>query len=68
MVFDALIIILSKECYEIIVPANTCIATKISENLKPIFVEPITESFNIDPEKIENNITDNESYFGGTSL
>ena len=36
---------------EIIVPANTCIATimAISEcNLKPIFVEPIIESFNID--------------------
>ena len=45
---------------EIIVPANTYIATIMAIvecNLKPIFVEPIIESFNIDPNKIQNSIT-----------
>ncbi len=45
---------------EIIVPANTYIATilAISENgCKPIFVEPDIETYNIDPNLIEQTIT-----------
>ena len=66
---DALIIILRsykklgvfEDQNEIIVPTNIYIATIMAIlecNLKPIFVKPIAESFNIDPDKIENNITD----------
>jgi len=45
---------------EIIVPANTYIATilAISENgLKPVFVEPELSTYNIDPEKINEKIS-----------
>ena len=66
---DALIIILRsykelgvfRDQDEIIVPANTYIATIMAIvecNLKPILVEPIIESFNIDPDKIQNSITE----------
>lgn len=49
-----------KEGDEIIVPANTFIASvlAITDNrLKPIFVEPNVNTFNIDPYKIEQKIT-----------
>ena len=45
---------------EIIVPSNTYIATILSIiqcNLKPILVEPDITTYNIDPDKIEENIT-----------
>lgn len=45
---------------EVIVPANTYIATvlSISENkLKPIFVEPDVNTFNLNPAEVERNIT-----------
>lgn len=45
---------------EIIVPANTYIASilAITENrLKPILIEPAISTYNIDPFKIEENIT-----------
>jgi dTDP-4-amino-4,6-dideoxygalactose transaminase len=45
---------------EIIVPANTYIATILSiteNNLIPILVEPEITSFNLDPDKIEEKIT-----------
>ncbi len=45
---------------EIIVPAHTYIATILSitdSNLKPIFVEPTLENYNIDISKIEEKIT-----------
>ena len=48
-----------KEGDEIIVPANTYIASvlAISENrLTPVFVEPDIQNYNIDPEKIEDAI------------
>jgi len=46
---------------EVIVPSNTYIATILSifqAGLKPIFVEPDIKTYNIDPEKIEEKITD----------
>ena len=46
---------------EIIVPANTFIASilTITDNrLKPVLVEPKVETYNIDPYKIEEKITD----------
>lgn len=46
---------------EVIVPANTYIASilAITENkLKPVFVEPNIETYQIDAEKIENVITE----------
>jgi len=46
---------------EIIVPANTFIASvlAITDNgLKPVFVEPDIETFNLDFDKIEEKITD----------
>ena len=46
---------------EVIVPSNTYIATILSilnTNLIPVFVEPNIDTYNIDPEKIENKITD----------
>lgn len=49
-----------KEEDEIIVPANTYIASTlaISENkLTPVFVEPDINTYNISPEKIEEKIT-----------
>lgn len=63
---DALEIILKSYDFpsnsEIIVPSNTYIASILSINnvgLKPIFVEPEIRSFNIDPAKIEEKITEN---------
>ncbi len=49
-----------KENDEIIVPANTYIASILSiseNNLKPVFVEPNINTFNIDVSKIEEKIT-----------
>ncbi len=46
---------------EVIVPSNTYIATALAVSYtgaKPIFVEPELETYNIDPEKIEEKITD----------
>ena len=65
---DALIIILRsykelgilKDKDEIIVPANTYIATILAIiecGLKPVFVEPDLETYNIDPYKFEKSIT-----------
>jgi len=65
---DALILILKaykelniiQDYDEVIVPANTYIASilAISENnLTPILVEPKLQTYNIDPEKIEDKIT-----------
>lgn len=45
---------------EVIVPANTYIATALAVTYvgaKPVFVEPDIKTFNIDPNKIENSIT-----------
>ncbi len=45
---------------EIIVPANTFIATILAVlqcNLKPVLVEPDIDNYNIDPQKIEQAIT-----------
>ena len=50
-----------KEGDEIIVPANTFIATilAITDNrLRPVFVEPDIDTLNIDPTKIEKAVTD----------
>ena len=54
------VITMMQEGDEVIVPANTYIASilAISDNrLKPILVEPDLDSYNIDISKIENNIT-----------
>ncbi len=45
---------------EVIVPSNTYIATALAVtyvDARPVFVEPRIETFNIDPEKIEDAIT-----------
>lgn len=45
---------------EVIVPSNTYIATALAVTYvgaTPVFVEPILETFNIDPNKIEEKIT-----------
>lgn len=66
---DALILILRayfemgkmQEGDEVIVPANTYIATILAishSNLKPVLVEPDILTYNIDPKKIEENITE----------
>ncbi|PKL49118.1 MAG: aminotransferase [Candidatus Riflebacteria bacterium HGW-Riflebacteria-2] len=66
--FDALKLVLRayieleslKEGDEILVPANTYIATilAVTENrLKPVLVEPDINTYNIDPAKIEEKIT-----------
>lgn len=66
---DALILILRaykelgklQEGDEVIVPANTYIATilAITENrLCPVLVEPQIDTYNLDPKKIEEKITD----------
>jgi dTDP-4-amino-4,6-dideoxygalactose transaminase len=50
-----------KEGDEVIVPAHTFIASilAITDNrLKPVFVEPDIETYNIDPNQIEEKITD----------
>ncbi len=46
---------------EVIVPSNTYIATILSivnEGLKPVLVEPDIRTYNIDPQKIEEKITE----------
>ena len=62
---DALMLIL--KAYEIgpgdevIVPSNTYIATALAVTYvgaKPVFVEPIIDTYNIDPARIEEKITD----------
>lgn len=66
---DALILILRaytemgviKEGDEVIAPANTYIATILAishSNFKPILVEPDILTYNIDPKKIEEKITE----------
>ncbi len=62
---DALILILKAYDFEpgseVIVPANTYIATILSvsqNNLKPILVEPDINTYNLDPAKIEEKIND----------
>ena len=50
-----------KEGDEIIVPANTYIATILAvseENLKPVLVEPELNTYNINPDLIEEKITE----------
>lgn len=61
---DALFLILKaygiKEGDEVIVPSNTYIATALAVSYTgatPVFVEPSMISYNIDPEKIEEKIT-----------
>ncbi len=65
---DALILILRaykelgilKDGDEIIVPANTYIASILSisaNNLVPVLVEPSINTYNLDPEKVEEKIT-----------
>lgn len=63
---DALILSLKvlnfKKNMEVIVPSNTYIATILSiihAGLKPVLVEPDINTYNLDPEKIEENITKN---------
>ncbi len=49
---------------EVIVPANTYIASILSilhAGFKPVLVEPDIETYNIDPAKIESKITENTS-------
>lgn len=62
---DALILILKSLDIgvgdEVIVPSNTYIATALAvtyTGAKPVFVEPILETFNIDPSLIESAVTD----------
>lgn len=61
---DALTLILKAydigEGDEVIVPSNTYIATALAVNAvgaRPVFVEPDSDSYNIDPSKIERSIT-----------
>ncbi|MBP5282992.1 MAG: DegT/DnrJ/EryC1/StrS family aminotransferase [Lachnospiraceae bacterium] len=62
---DALMLALKaigiKEGDEVIVPSNTYIATALAVTYvgaTPIFVEPKLETFNIDPDRIEEKITE----------
>jgi dTDP-4-amino-4,6-dideoxygalactose transaminase len=62
---DAIYLILKalgvKDGDEVIVPSNTFIATALAVSYvgaKPVFVEPEIETFNINPSKIEEAITD----------
>jgi len=62
---DALMLALKaldiKEVDEVIVPSNTYIATALAVTYvgaTPVFVEPDIKTFNIDPNKIEERITD----------
>ncbi|HUO76844.1 MAG TPA: DegT/DnrJ/EryC1/StrS family aminotransferase [Thermodesulfovibrionales bacterium] len=62
--FDALVLSLKAFAFkpgsEVIVPANTYIATILAvlqNNLQPVLVEPDSETCNIDPDKIEEKIT-----------
>ncbi len=51
-----------KEGDEVIVPSNTYIATALAVTYvgaKPVFVEPDIRTYNIDPTKVENSITEN---------
>ena len=46
---------------EVIIPSNTYIATALAVTYvgaTPVFVEPVLDTFNIDPEKIEEKISD----------
>jgi dTDP-4-amino-4,6-dideoxygalactose transaminase len=61
---DALILALKSFDFEkgdeVIVPSNTYIATILAvlqAGLKPVLVEPVLRTYNIDPEKIEQAIT-----------
>ena len=61
---DAIILILKaldiKDGDEVIVPSNTYIATALAVTYvgaKPIFVEPCIDTFNINPDRIEEKIT-----------
>lgn len=61
---DALVLSLKAldlpEGSEVIVPSNTYIATILSiinAGLKPVLVEPCIQTYNIDPQKIEEKIT-----------
>lgn len=61
---DALVVILRAmdigEGDEVIVPSNTYIATALAVSFvgaTPVFVEPVLETFNIDPNRIEEKIT-----------
>ena len=48
-----------KDGDEVIVPANTYIATVLAitdNNLKPVFIDPAEETYNIDIDKIEKVI------------
>ncbi|MDK9356981.1 DegT/DnrJ/EryC1/StrS family aminotransferase [Lelliottia wanjuensis] len=69
---DALILVIRawkemgkiKEGDEVIVPANTYIASVLAiteNNLKPVFVEPDINTYNLDPKKIEDAITSKTS-------
>ena len=62
---DALFLILRAmeigEGDEVIVPSNTYIATALAVSYtgaRPVFVEPCLNSYNIDPDRIEEKITD----------
>lgn len=60
-----------KEGDEVIVPANTYIASVLSisnSKLKPILVDPDINSFNIDPKKIEAVITNKTKAILGVHL
>ena len=60
-----------KEGDEVIVPANTYMASVLSisnSKLKPILVDPDINSFNIDPEKIEDVITNKTKAILGVHL
>ena len=60
-----------KDGDEVIVPANTYIASVLSisnSKLKPILVEPDINSFNIDPKNIESKITKNTKAILGVHL
>lgn len=63
---DALYLILKalgiKQGDEVIVPSNTFIATALAVSYtgaKPVFVEPVLETFNIDADRIEDKINKN---------
>ncbi len=60
-----------KEGDEVIVPANTYLASVLSisnSKLKPVLVDPDINSFNIDPEKIEPVITNKTKAILGVHL
>jgi dTDP-4-amino-4,6-dideoxygalactose transaminase len=61
LILKALIILKKiNEGDEVIVPSNTYIATVLAitqNNLKPVFVEPDYETYNIDPNKIKDKLS-----------